>query len=291
MNEILNSATEAINDIAAKPTNISGIKDVLTIDFLAKALVFIVSLIILFIIYKIVIKIVKKISKKKLKPQTAMITIKGVRYTFYVLMIIYVLDSFGINLSAILGAAGIFGVAVGFAAQTSFSNIISGFFVLSEKTIQIGDFVTIQEVEGTVHSMDLLSVKILTLDNQLIRIPNETIIKANLINTTYYPVRRLQIDVGVSYDTDLEKAKLALEKVPSLCPSIIDNPSSVVFFDGFGNSQINMKLCVWLKKENLIAAKNETYMAVKKVFDEENIEIPFAQIVVHETTNINGITS
>ena len=282
MNEVINNATSAISDIANKPTTISEFKDVFTIEFLTQAIIFVASIVILFIVYKIVLKIVKKLTKAKLKPQAAMITVKSIKYVFYVLVIIYVLDSFGINLSAILGAAGIFGVAVGFAAQTSFSNIISGFFVLSEKTIQIGDFVTIQEVEGTVHSMDLLSVKILTLDNQLIRIPNETIIKANLINATYYPVRRLQVAVGVSYDTDLEKAKAALERVPSLCEHIVDEPESIVFFDGFGDSSINMKLCVWLKKEDLLAAKNETYIAVKKVFDEENIEIPFNQIVIHE---------
>ncbi len=282
MNEVVSTASETVNDIFVEGTNMIQMKDIFTMEFLSKALIFVVSIILLFIVYKVILRITKKITKKKLKPQAAMITEKTLRYTFYVVVTIYVLDSFGVNLNAVLGAAGILGVAVGFAAQTSISNIISGFFLLSEKTISIGDFVTIQEVEGTVHSMDLLSVKILTLDNQLIRVPNETIIKANLQNTTYYPIRRLQIDVGISYDTDLEKAKETLEKVPELCEDIIDDPESIVYFDGFEDSCIKIKLCIWIQKENLIAAKNEVYIAIKKVFDEAKIQIPFTQIVIHE---------
>ena len=102
---------------------------------------------------------------------------KILKYSFFVLAVIYVLGIFNIKITALLGAAGIAGVAIGFAAQTSFSNIISGFFILSEKSLKIGDYITIKDVSGTVDSIDMLSVKIKTPDNQMVRVPNETIIK------------------------------------------------------------------------------------------------------------------
>ncbi len=281
-NEVIGAAENAITSVLDFTGNIKILKGIFTWDFLFTALTFIAAIVLLYIAYRVILKIYRKVAKEKLKVQTALLIEKGIKYTFYVLIALYILDVFGVNLNALLGAAGILGVAIGFASQTSVSNIISGFFVLSENTIKIGDFVTIEDVVGNIHSIDLLSVKILTTDNQLIRVPNETIIKANLKNTTYYPVRRVQVRLSVSYDTDLELAYETLMKVPSMCNLVVDDPESVVFFDGFGASGIDLVLGAWIKKEDYIAAKNQLYIAIKKVYDEAKIEIPFAQIVIHD---------
>ncbi len=280
--DVIGAAENAINSVFDVSKNLEGLKSVFTLDFLFKAISFVAAIVLLYITYRVLLKLYRKVAKEKLKPQAALLVEKGIKYTFYVLIALYILDVFGVNLNALLGAAGIVGVAVGFAAQTSFSNIISGFFVLSENTIKIGDFVTIQDVIGTVHSIDLLSVKILTRDNQLIRVPNETIIKANLKNTTYYPIRRVTVRVSVAYETDLEKAYNTLLKVPGMCPLTIADPEPVAYFDGFGASGIDIVLGVWINKDDYIDARNQVYIAIKKVFDEEKIEIPFNQIVIHD---------
>lgn len=276
------TVAQTLNPVAEILQDFDGLKKFLTPAFLYKTLSTLIALIFIYIIYRVVIKLVRQISAKKFKPQTGLVADKIIKYTFRVFMVLYILNLVGVNLNALLGAAGIVGVAIGLAAQTSFSNIICGFFVLSENTIKIGDFITIQEVTGTVHSIDLLSVKVLTLNNQLIRVPNETIIKQNLKNTTYFPIRRVTVALSVSYDTDLEKAYKTLMKVPAMCPTVIDDPAPIVYFDGFGASGINMVLGVWLKKDNYIETKNEVYIAVKKTFDKEKIEIPFNQIVIHD---------
>ncbi len=280
--DVIGAAETALSSAFNLTDNLSGLKGVFTWDFLFKSISFIAAILLLYITYRVILKIYRKVAKEKLKAQTALLIEKGIKYTFYVLIALYVLDVFGVNLNALLGAAGILGVAIGFASQTSVSNIISGFFVLSENTIKIGDFVTIEDVVGNIHSIDLLSVKVLTTDNQLIRVPNETIIKANLKNTTYYPVRRVQVRLSVSYDTDLELAYETLMKVPNMCDLVVDDPESQVFFDGFGDSGIDIVLGAWIKKEDYIPAKNQLYIAVKKVYDEAKIEIPFAQIVIHD---------
>ncbi|HOE09668.1 MAG TPA: mechanosensitive ion channel family protein [Treponemataceae bacterium] len=237
--------------------------------------------IIAFIAYRIIKKYVHSITGKKFSKQTQAIADKIVKYTFYLIIIFSLLNFFGIKLTALLGAAGIAGVAVGFAAQTSFSNIISGFFVLSEHALKIGDFINVDGTAGTVDSVDLLSVRIVTTDNKAVRIPNETIIKSNLINNSYFPQRRMDVRVSVSYKSDLEKVLEALKLVAPKCPSGLAEPAPVVFFDGFGSSGIEVVLGVWFKNENFLKMKNELYIEIRKTFKEEGIEIPLPQVVIH----------
>lgn len=258
----------------------TNIKKYLTTEFLIKFATTVVALIAIYFVYRLARKYIRKLCQKKLKPQTTMIVDKTIKYVFNVLLVMYILNLFGVKLNALLGAAGIAGVAIGFAAQTSFSNIISGFFMLGEHAFQIGDYITIDDVSGTVHSIDLLSVKVLTLDNQIVRVPNETIIKSNLKNTTFFPIRRMTIKVSVSYSSNLENVKQVLLTVPSKCSLVLTDPAPVVYYDGFGESGIDVVLGVWFKKEDFMDVKNAMYIAVLSTFNEAKIEIPFPQIVI-----------
>ena len=186
-----------------------------TPEIIAQIVKAIIGLTVFFLAYLIFNRLIKKFVFKKLKPQTATIVMKVVRYTFFVLVVIYVLEIFNINLSALFGAAGIAGVAIGFASQTSMSNVISGFFVLTDQALKVGDFITVDEVSGTVESITMLSVKVKTSDGKIVRIPNETIINAKLQNVSSYPTRRYDVVVSVSYDTDLRKALEILGTVPA----------------------------------------------------------------------------
>jgi len=116
---------------------------------------------------------------------------------------ISILHDFGFNLSAFLGAAGIIGIAVGFAAQTSVANIINGLFLILEQSCVIGDIIKHDELTGTIESIDLLSVKVRTLDNTLIRIPNEFFIKKIVINKTYFPTQVISFKVSVPINHDI----------------------------------------------------------------------------------------
>ncbi|MBR4599017.1 MAG: mechanosensitive ion channel, partial [Treponema sp.] len=125
----------------------------------------VIAILIFWIVYRLIRMIIKKGAAKKLEPQAVKSLTKIVGYVFYVLIVMYVLGLFGINLSAIWGAMGIAGVAIGFAAQTTVSNLISGIFIVTEKTMKIGDFIEVDGVSGTVDKVGLLSIKIHTVDN------------------------------------------------------------------------------------------------------------------------------
>lgn len=149
----------------------------------------IVILFVIYLFFKIVNSIVKRITVKRCSLQTQHIIDKIIRYTGFIVIVFTVFHRLGIDISAMLGAAGIAGVAIGFAAQTSISNVISGLFVITERTFKINDIIEVSGTMGTVQSINLLSVILKTFDNQYVRIPNETIIKANLINYSQFPYR------------------------------------------------------------------------------------------------------
>lgn len=249
-----------------------------------------VTIAVFWLLYRVIRRIIRRVPETKLPPQSRSAVEKAVKYILFLFCAFYLLGIFGVKLTALLGAAGIAGIAIGFAAQTSFSNIISGFFLLTEKTLKTGDYITVGDVTGTVDSIDLLSVKIHTVDNQMIRIPNETIIKSNLKNTTYFPIRRLSIPVSVAYDTPLEKATEVLLSVPDRCPDVLKDPAPAVFWDEFGDSGINVRLAVWLKIDKYRSVRNAVFTEIKKAFDENGITIPFPQMDIHTDADTRTAT-
>lgn len=232
------------------------------------------------LVYRVVRGFFKKKVSAKLKPQTTMLIEKAIKYTFSVCVTLYVLGLFGIDLSALLGAAGIAGVAIGFAAQTSFSNIISGFFILSEHTFQVGDFITVGGTSGTVHSINLLSILVKTPDSQIVRIPNQALIETDVMNTTFFPQRRFLLSVAVPYESDLDEIERLLLAIAHETEHVLDDPAPVVIFSSFGSGGIEIQLGVWFNKENFLAVKNGIFKNVHKKLAEAGVEIPFEHITV-----------
>ena len=122
-------------------------------------------------------------------------------------MFVSALRELGFDLSVVLGAAGILSVAIGFASQTSTSNLISGLFLMLERPFSIGDVIKVDSTTGEVISIDLLSVKIRTFDNLFVRSPNESMIKTQVTTLTKFPIRRADLQVGIAFKEDIERVK------------------------------------------------------------------------------------
>ncbi|MDR0600455.1 MAG: mechanosensitive ion channel family protein [Treponema sp.] len=219
-----------------------------------------------------------KFLKGKISDQRNYMVKKGVRYAGYVLAILFVFNRLGIDTTAILGAAGIAGIVIGFAAQTSVSSLISGFFLLSEKPFAVGDAINVNNITGTVLSVDLLSVKLKTFDNLFVRIPNETIIKSNLTTITRFPIRRLDLSFSVAYKDDLEKTRAVLLELAAENPYCLENPAPFFGVDSFGDSGVNILFNLWFEKSKFWELKNSIIMDIKKRFEREGIEIPYQKI-------------
>ena len=260
---------------------IAWFHEVFTLHHMFMAAGVLMAVIIYYIIYRLVRKGIHKVDQQKLSDERKHLLMRLARYIFYFAVIVHVLGMFGIKFSAIWGAAGIAGVAIGFAAQTSVSNLISGIFIVSEKSIKLGDTIIINGVTGIVDAISLLSVRVHTYDNQMVRIPNSSIINSILTNNTYNSYRRFMVNVSVAYECDLAFALETLKKAPALCPTARTDPAPNAWIESFGESGINLVLVIWFNNPDFVTVKNETFIAIKKVFDQAKIEIPYSKIVVH----------
>lgn len=230
--------------------------------------------------------LVGKAVKKRFTPQASMLIRKGIFYFGSILLIISVLYQMGFKLTALLGAAGIAGIAIGFASQTSVSNIISGLFLISEKPFEVGDLIKVDDTKGTILSIDLLSVKLRTLDNQLVRIPNESLIKNQVTNITRFPIRRFDINIGVAYKEDVSKVRTVLLDIAQNNPYCLDEPEPLVLFLNFGDSALEFLFAVWFVKTDFFKLRNSIMQEIKERFDAEGIEIPFP----HRTLYTGSVT-
>ncbi|MBF0275737.1 MAG: mechanosensitive ion channel family protein [Nitrospinae bacterium] len=229
-------------------------------------------------------KWVTKLLKKYLEAQHRVIVEWLIFYLILGLFVITALDDMGFSLSVLLGAAGIVSVAIGFASQTAASNLISGLFLIGERPFSIGDVIKVDQTLGEVVSIDLLSIKLRTFDNLFVRIPNESVIKSQTTTLTKYPIRRFDFVVGVAYKEDLEKVRDILIEVADKNPVCLNEPKPTFIIDGFADSSINIKFCVWSLKQNYLELRNSMYINVKKIFDEQGIEIPFPHLSLYTGT-------
>jgi small-conductance mechanosensitive channel len=225
---------------------------------------------------------VKGYVTKKYSPHYGMVSGKAVWYIGSILLVLMVLNQFDVNLAPLLGAAGVLGLAVGFASQTSVSNVISGIFLIAEKSFEVGDVITVGGTTGEVLSIDTLSVKLRTFDNRFVRIPNETMIKTEVINVSRFPIRRADIMVGVAYKEDLEKVKSLLTEIARANPNVLNDPAPVFIFQAFGASSLDLQFSVWAEKDNWLSVKNEMYEAIKIRFEQEHVEIPFPHVSIYK---------
>lgn len=233
------------------------------------------------IIITILATVINKLLPSKMTQQRQMLIKRFVRYTTIIILFLIIISELEINLGAIFGAAGVIGIVIGVASQTSIGNIVSGFFLVSEKPFEIGDLIRIGDKTGTVYSIDLLSIKIKTLDNLLLRIPNQTVISTEVINVTKFPIRRMDIDISVAYKEDLGKVKSVLERIVKNNPLCLDEPEPLIIFKTFGSSGIDILLGVWFEKANFLKVKNSIFMEIKSTFDAEGIEIPFPHVSIY----------
>ena len=220
-------------------------------------------------------RVARRLVGRHLTPQRGLVAGKVVFYPGLLLIATSIMGQLGFSLAPLLGAAGIMGIAIGFASQTSVSNIISGLFLIGEQPFVVDDVIQVGDTTGQVLSIDTLSVKLRTFDNKFVRLPNESIIKSQVTNLTRFPIRRLDVMVGVAYREDVGRVRAVLLEVADQNPLALMDPEPKVIFEGFADSSINFKFAVWAAREDFLQLKNTLQEGIKARFDEEGIEIPF----------------
>lgn len=192
-------------------------------------------------------------------------------YTFVTLM---ALRRAGFDISVLLGAAGILTVALGFASQTSASNIISGLFLVGERPFVVGDIVQVDRVVGIVESVDFVSVKLRTFDNLYARIPNEMLFKSTIVNHTHYAIRRIDIEFPLAPEVDIQRIlDRMIERVRDI-PTALDEPEINPMLTGFQPAGVQVRFCVWTTSDNFRDTRTLVCHALIQALRDEEMLLP-----------------
>jgi small-conductance mechanosensitive channel len=263
-----------------------GLSDILTPTLMKDMVKALVVVFLGLVVARLAAAAVRRMTATRLEPAQGLLVRRMVFYTVLSLTAVSALHQLGIELGLLVGAAGILTVALGFASQTSASNLISGLFLLAERPFQVGDVIQIEDTVGEVLSVDLLSVKLRTYDNRLVRLPNESIIQTRLTNLTAFPIRRVDVMLGVAYKEDIDRVERILFEVADADPLCLDEPKPRFFFLGYGDSSLDLQFSVWATRDNFFQLKTRIQVAIKRAFDREDIEIPFP----HRTLYTGSVT-
>ena len=254
------------------------------------------SSVIVFVALLIVIIVVSRLISRKLLETilTRMQVEQGTRYTMrrvveYVCVLlgaIIAFQSVGINLSGLAVIFGLLGVGIGFGLQNVTSNFVAGLILLFERPIKVGDRVTVGDVEGDVTEINIRSTTVRSLNNISIIVPNSEFVSSKVINWSHGDAKiRLDIEVGVSYSSDLDTVLRALQEVALENPEVLDDPKPDVHLREFGDSAWIMKLRVWIsnpKRHPMV--RSDLNCAIVRKFQENGIQIPFPQRDLHFRT-------
>lgn len=202
----------------------------------------------------------------------------AVKLLVIVLFVMTLVNGIGVDITAVLGAAGVAGIAIGFASQTSLSNLISGLFLVLERPFKIGDWIEVDGSTGYVHSVELLSTYIRTFDNRMLRIPNEMLAKSKIINYSQYPIRRLDIDISVAYTANAGRVMQLFREVVSANHACFNEPEPLIVFKGFGESSMEFMVAVWTDRNEMQMTRTALMKDIKERFDKEGIEIPYQRL-------------
>ena len=216
---------------------------------------------------------------------------EGTRYTFrriielaFILIgAIIAFQSIGINLSGLAVIFGLLSVGIGFGLQNITSNFVAGLILLFERPIKVGDRVTVGDVEGDVMDINIRSTTVRSLNNIAIIVPNSEFVSSQVVNWSHGDRKiRLDIEVGVSYQSDLDTVLRSLKEVATENPEILRDPEPDVHLREFGDSSWNMKLRIWIddpKRHPVV--RSDINCAIVRKFRENGVEIPFPQRDFH----------
>ena len=195
----------------------------------------------------------------------------------WVLLIIVIATTLGLEMTSFIAVLGAAGLAVGLALQGSLANFAGGVLILMFKPFKLGDTIEAQGTLGAVESIEILYTKVRNFDNKVVTIPNGALANNSITNFSQKPTRRVEIEVGVAYGTDLKKTRQVVLDILKKDERIHEDPEPVVKFKNFGDSSLDLTVRAWVDSADLWPVYWDNMEAIKEAFEAHEIEIPFPQ--------------
>lgn len=231
----------------------------------------------------------RKLSDRLEQRQVDPGVIQLMRRLFYIVVILVLaataLSFLGIPLGAFAFVSGAIAIGVGFGAQNVISNFISGWILLTERPVRVGDFIELGEMLGTVESINTRFTRVRRIDGVRLMIPNSQVLENTIVNWTIVDRKlRSSVRVGVRYGSDVQKVRILLEEILTSNPDVLDDPAPVIIFEDFGDSALVFDAFFWIessKDRTLRGVRSAIRFEVDRVFKENDIVIAFPQRDMH----------
>lgn len=277
--------TNTVEDLTQNVSKIAKITDNLIDKVVGFGLDVLIAIVI-FIIGRIILKFARKLVKKLLEKSN--VDIGVVRFTDsivkvlgYVIIIIIICGQIGIETTSLITLLGTASLTIGLALEGCFSNFAGGVLLLVTKPFVVGDYISVNGVEGVVERIDLIYTKLQTVDNKSITMPNGSVSNSTLVNVTHQTKRRVDVAVGIHYDDDLKKAKEVATKVMNSYKNILTEESNAVVVKELSESSIIIEIRMWTSTEDYWDGMFYLNENIKNEFAANNITIPYNQLDVH----------
>lgn len=258
-------------------------------DLIDKAVAFgidIIIAVIIFVIGKFIIKFILKFvdrifAKSSADEGVAKFIHSVLKVALYIILAITICGQIGIETTSFAAIVASGGLAIGLAFEGSLSNFAGGVMILIMKPFTVGDYIESNGVEGTVYKIDIFYTSLKTLDNKSVKLPNGTLSNSILTNYSMNEKRRVDVEVGIGYDDNIELARNQLEKVMNSYSNIMRDESNVVVVKNLADSAIIMEVRVWVPTEYYWDCKFYLNEQIRVAFDKAGISIPFNQLDVN----------
>jgi small conductance mechanosensitive channel len=236
-------------------------------------LIFIVSLYIARLLSNVINRV---LSKRNTDREVTLLLTQVTRWSIIVIGTITALQRF-FDVSAFLTGLGILGFTVGFAMQEIMQNFVAGVILLIQQPFEVEDVIETDQFIGTILAINMRTTEMKTVDGRIVIIPNAAILSNPITNYTRAEFRRVELPVGVSYDSDPAVARQVVLEAIQNVPGLVGEPEPSVIFHTFGGSSIDMSAYFWVdtSKTNPFSAKDAAFELVKAALDKKGIEIPF----------------
>jgi small conductance mechanosensitive channel len=203
------------------------------------------------------------------------------RTVFLLFIAIAALSQLGLNTSSLVALVGAAGIAVGLALKESLGNFAAGVMILIFRPFKIGDFIKAAGMMGTIREIGIFQTRMTDPANVEVIVPNGTLYNSPITNFSTHPTRRIEILVGIDYKNDPKAAKGIIETICAQEPRVLAEPVPLVLVNDFGASSIDLLIRLWVNASDLPVVQSELREQIKQRFDEENIGIPYPQMVLH----------
>ena len=226
----------------------------------------------------------KFLAKTSIDVGVSKFLLSAARTCMYAILIFMIVGQLGVNTASIVTVMGAAGLAISMSLQGSLSNVAGGILILLMKPFRVGDYVMTSFGDGTVQAIGLVYTTITTVDNRVLTIPNGTLANSAVTDASMMPERRLDISVGISYDSDIRRAKEIMEEVYRSCPAVIADKGINVHVSSLGDSAVVIEAFGWVPGSEFLSSKWYVTEEIKLRFDEGGIKIPYPEMDVHLDT-------